>query len=630
MPVSPRLVAPLLLLAPVAACSASPHPPIISDAPAPGGIYAPRATGPVYSNLAPWGPLYSATFAAGQRPKLLVEDLSFAPGPWQTPSPRPVRGVRVLLRNTGTSSQTFTLNVALYEGGTDWLIAGDAVPETPPAAAFAAPVTLAPGAFLNWSMPALPGLTLTGPDVRAVIFLSAAPLDRETLLPLNHPVEFVLHSRPGGPAPGASDIRSGFDRDGDGGVHLDPNPLLGETFAQSDAVGDLRPAFELLGDITEPPPSAIDLGQLADGPSILTAPLPEGTVRWYRFEIAQGAQDALLTYLDIDTEGSEPNLGPGSVLALYTASGDLLAVDQNDGSFDLSQLSFGIGRRPSVGGARQYDGRDGELPPGVYYVALAGAGALFGGGFQATGGEGLDIASLRLFTNVNGAPAGLALAPLANRSYLPLLQFDGQYTPRPIQGGEVLWFRFQICRDAADGTGVFVDADFSGNDRTRNIEAFLFDASGQLLISDSSSGPGNLPQFSFGSTLGRAPWSGVPGDPAFAGENGDLPEGEYYLAVCHGPASALATGDRWHIRVHDRQTSIPLDADLYTNITQCGEVLCAPCVADLNLDGGVDDLDIAAFFYAFEQGSPCADANLDEGIDDLDIAAFFASFEAGC
>ncbi len=57
---------------------------------------------------------------------------------------------------------------------------------------------------------------------------------------------------------------------------------------------------------------------------------------------------------------------------------------------------------------------------------------------------------------------------------------------------------------------------------------------------------------------------------------------------------------------------------------------CSPCPADFNGDSGVDDLDIAAFFAAFEEGGSCADVNGDEGIDDLDIAAFFASFEQGC
>ncbi len=54
------------------------------------------------------------------------------------------------------------------------------------------------------------------------------------------------------------------------------------------------------------------------------------------------------------------------------------------------------------------------------------------------------------------------------------------------------------------------------------------------------------------------------------------------------------------------------------------------CAADFNGDDGVDDLDIAAFFLAFEGGDPASDINGDDGIDDLDISAFFVSFESGC
>lgn len=52
------------------------------------------------------------------------------------------------------------------------------------------------------------------------------------------------------------------------------------------------------------------------------------------------------------------------------------------------------------------------------------------------------------------------------------------------------------------------------------------------------------------------------------------------------------------------------------------------CAADWNQDGGVDDLDIAAFFASFEAGE--ADVNEDGGVDDLDILAFFSVFETGC
>ncbi len=79
------------------------------------------------------------------------------------------------------------------------------------------------------------------------------------------------------------------------------------------------------------------------------------------------------------------------------------------------------------------------------------------------------------------------------------------------------------------------------------------------------------------------------------------------------------------------------DAGVYTCTVSnaCGEdesagALLGVCIADFNGDDGIDDLDIGAFFTAFESGDTSADINGDDAIDDLDITAFFAAFEAGC
>jgi hypothetical protein len=56
---------------------------------------------------------------------------------------------------------------------------------------------------------------------------------------------------------------------------------------------------------------------------------------------------------------------------------------------------------------------------------------------------------------------------------------------------------------------------------------------------------------------------------------------------------------------------------------------CASCVADYNIDGGVDFADVQAFFGDWESGAGCADANQDGGIDGSDIDAFFLVWEAG-
>jgi probable HAF family extracellular repeat protein len=53
------------------------------------------------------------------------------------------------------------------------------------------------------------------------------------------------------------------------------------------------------------------------------------------------------------------------------------------------------------------------------------------------------------------------------------------------------------------------------------------------------------------------------------------------------------------------------------------------CPADFNLDGGIDGVDIEAFFGAWEAGTALADVNHDGGIDGADAESFFAAWQQG-
>jgi hypothetical protein len=55
-----------------------------------------------------------------------------------------------------------------------------------------------------------------------------------------------------------------------------------------------------------------------------------------------------------------------------------------------------------------------------------------------------------------------------------------------------------------------------------------------------------------------------------------------------------------------------------------------PCIADFNLDGGVDGPDVQSFFESWEAGSVLSDTNSDGGVDGSDVAAFFEVWEQGC
>jgi hypothetical protein len=53
------------------------------------------------------------------------------------------------------------------------------------------------------------------------------------------------------------------------------------------------------------------------------------------------------------------------------------------------------------------------------------------------------------------------------------------------------------------------------------------------------------------------------------------------------------------------------------------------CPADFNQDGGVDGLDVGAFFLAWEAAEVGADVNHDGGVDGGDVETFFVIWQAG-
>ncbi len=55
----------------------------------------------------------------------------------------------------------------------------------------------------------------------------------------------------------------------------------------------------------------------------------------------------------------------------------------------------------------------------------------------------------------------------------------------------------------------------------------------------------------------------------------------------------------------------------------------APCPADFNQDGGIDGVDVEAFFIAWQAAEPEADINTDGGVDGGDVETFFLLWSAG-
>lgn len=163
------------------------------------------------------------------------------------------------------------------------------------------------------------------------------------------------------------------------------------------------------------PPAAIDLGTIGSPGLTRTDPFATpGYVQWYKFVVSQSTAGTGL-YVDIDTEGTFNFLGGtftnDTFIGLYSSTGDRIATDDDDGSAFLSQLTFGpsAGSRPNMGGL-DYDGRDGDLAPGTYYLAVSGWPTTWGpDNWQVTPGHGhTGEVVLNFRTNIGGAPTGIS------------------------------------------------------------------------------------------------------------------------------------------------------------------------------------------------------------------------------
>ena len=128
------------------------------------------------------------------------------------------------------------------------------------------------------------------------------------------------------------------------------------------------------------PPGTVDLGTLAPGSpaNITNVPLAAGAVKWFKI-ILPAVPAPASNFVDIDTEGSLLAPNNATFLVLYNQAGDPVATDTDDGSGSLSQLSFGAGYRNAVGNGVRYDGRDGTLVGGLYYIAVSGTPAAAAG-----------------------------------------------------------------------------------------------------------------------------------------------------------------------------------------------------------------------------------------------------------
>ncbi|MFA6046012.1 MAG: hypothetical protein WC718_13600 [Phycisphaerales bacterium] len=621
---------------------------VAADPPVRGG-YQSRAVGLVYDN-------FSAVFGNGTGGNFLaqtnqvLEDVSFVGGPWALPytSPRVITSVTIgtAVLTTPTSTTTDRLFVVIWDraevnfngftGNLSNMIHSGVAPL---GFVIVDPGTNAAGFIYQFT---LNGLNIAVPPTANAVCVQAGWIRPTAGTPTNWAnlngmlVEACASTSTRGLALGSNTLAGGNGNPASVGTTLpdygrdvlataccaNAGQFIGRVITDTSACNEHRGVsvtpqtgiqIGIRGDIAAPPPVAINLGAISDTQPATNSTLNPSTTKWYTFTLNGDATDDSLQFLDADSEGSAANVAMG----LFDSVGTLIGSDDNSGSGTNAQLSFGIGRRAAVGDGLQYDGRNGELVAGTYYIAVAPAGSTFGSGFTSNASANAGGAfTLNLRTNTNGTPLAPSVAPLINGvDYDALLgapvdpNFPGgdfrQPTPHDTGTRGVVWNRFTLASPIDAAHCLSLDYGTLSTPSADGV-AYIFDSSGNIRFFSDDEGPGLLPGFMIGSC----------GDPA------GLPAGTYYLAEALFPAddiSFLPTDHRWHVR-GTSGSNLTLAAIL--TASGSGGTTCDP---DFNQDGNADQGDVDYLLNVVAGGeNPTAidpDFNHDGNVDQSDIDA---------
>lgn len=332
--------------------------------------------------------------------------------------------------------------------------------------------------------------------------------------------------------------------------NFDPQGAWAFRFAESYQHGPAGSADANWGTITistdddpsQEPFNTVTLGTLAATISRGPDTLAPGGLWWYRVTLPE-ASPQNHGYVDIDTEGSTLTPANATLLALFDAQGVLVASDLSDGTGSLSQLTFGArgGTRAAAGsGGSAYNGRDGYLPGGVYFIAVTSAGGSVGTSDWAVSVTGSNSGTIMLNLRagdrpISPQPTARDLHAIGNTRTIPGPTEDAIFVPP----GQPLWLRFNLEQDARHAVGTYMDIDFesttleTGNN---NPKVAVYTERGLLVTSDDNDGSMNLPLLSFGRVNPSRPiiGSGVVRN----GQDGPLYAGVYYMVIVGGYAGA--------------------------------------------------------------------------------------------
>jgi hypothetical protein len=284
----------------------------------------------------------------------------------------------------------------------------------------------------------------------------------------------------------------------------------------------------------------------------LNSTLAAGEVKWFLISgLPAITTTAPANALDIDTQGSNLTPANDTAIALYNSTGALQDSDNNDGVGLLSALSYGstatATSRPFTQSGVRWNGRDGTLIAGDYYLAVIGADAVTTAPatFQSTAFQVTPPAAANtgpLTVRVRYATTFAAETPAAIATTIPVTPLtapDATWTTlnTTMTATDIKWFTFTTPA-ALDVTGG-VDIDLEGTNLgpTNDPDMAVYNSGGTLVDSDEDDGSGTLPQLSWGTGRRNPPGDGLP----FIGADGPIvltpttttmsPGQQYFLAV---------------------------------------------------------------------------------------------------
>ncbi|MFN7396123.1 MAG: GC-type dockerin domain-anchored protein, partial [bacterium] len=305
---------------------------------------------------------------------------------------------------------------------------------------------------------------------------------------------------------------------------------------------NLRVRYFTTGAPTNQTPPATPINLVSGGAwATATESIGISDVKWFTFTTP--AFDATGA-LDIDVAGT--NLLPvnDTDIALYNATGTLIDSDDTDGPEELSQLSYGAGRRNSTDDAARFAGQDGTTagtagnigPNTTYFLAVGtGSSTTHATTFNTqpvAGSLNGGSTTVRVRAWATAAPTD-PVPPPAGES---LGNIDGNSTAtdtETIPVGSVKWYVFSLTTpiNALSNSALQIDTEASSTSPTlMDTSIGLYNSNGTLAVSDSSDGSGLLGTLTFGADNRPAPGDGLP----YTGRDGELVAGTYYLAVTPG------------------------------------------------------------------------------------------------